>query len=85
MSYFTNKIIYIIVPSADVTEEMINCSKKSFYVTGDRTANSLRKNIANDKILFKIKEPLGNVFNNYKWYNIKDIRTEIIKEEWNRS
>lgn len=78
MSYFKDNIAYIIVPSSDVTEEMYNNTK--LYFNTDE--NSVRKNNDGTKCLFKVKTPISEVFNNYKWYNLNDIRAELEKSEW---
>lgn len=79
MSYFRNGVIYVIVPTADITTEMINIMKLSF----NSTPTSLRETGARDKTLFKIKNPTSSVFNSYIWFNSRDIKIELKKEEWN--
>lgn len=79
MSYFKKDIVYIIVATADVTNEMYNNMKK--YFNSDVT--NQRGNSNNTKIVFKVKFPISAVFNGYIWHNIDDIRREMAKEEWN--
>lgn len=78
MSYFKNDIIYIIVNTVDVTNEMYNNMKKSF----NSDVTSQRKNTNDTKRLFKLKSPISAVFNDYIWYNKDDIRTEMARGEW---
>lgn len=79
MSYFAPRdVVYIIVPTADITTEMVNNMKMSFNSTTDTLRES------NDgKTLFKIKVPVSAAFNGYTWYNLEDITAEMEKVGWN--
>ena len=78
MSYFRNGVVYIIVPDADITNEMENNAKKSFDVV-----LSTMRTSTDDETLFKIKiEFVGSAFNSYAWYNREDILVEMEKTEW---
>ena len=68
MSYFPDGVVYIIVPIADVTNEMINNVKMSFNTTLSTMRQTLPAAPIQKKVL-KLKEPVSSVFNNYKWYN----------------
>lgn len=70
MSYFTNGVIYVIVPTGDITNEMINNAKESYYTTGA----TLRTSTDGLKSLFKIKQPISAVFNGYHWYNEAEVK-----------
>ncbi len=78
MSYFDCDVIWIIVPTADITNEMVNNMKLGFSTTDD----TMRKSNDGTLTLMKVKSPVSPVFNGYKWYNEKDIRAELAKPEW---
>ena len=78
MSYFGNGVVYIIVPTIDVSNEMINNTKVSF----SSTVSSLRKSIDLTLTLFKTKSPVSGVFNGYAWYNYQDINPVLDSAEW---
>lgn len=78
MSYFIDDKIYIVVPTVDVTIEMVNNVKKDFY----SSASTLRKNDDESKTLFKVRSPVSAVFNGYEWLNHDDILIELEKAEW---
>ena len=77
--FFKNDVVYIIVPTADITNEMINNMKKSFYAE----QNTQRTTNDTTQTLFKVKEPISNAFNGYVWYNEDTIAVEMAKAEWN--
>lgn len=79
MIYFTNDRSFIIVPTDNITEEMKNCVRQSFDLKG----HSLRVSVDRTKTLFKLKQPVSAVFNDYRWYNQRDILIELAKAEWN--
>lgn len=78
MSYFGNDIIYVIVPTIMVTEEMINNSKRDFNTDSD----SLRTSVDGLNKLFKVKQPVSSVFNGYEWYNQDDILAILATSDW---
>lgn len=78
MSYFPDNIIYVIVPTADITNEMENNMKMSY--NGDK--DSIRKNTGDTKRIFKLIAPVNDVFMGYKWYSHKDILAELENAEW---
>ena len=77
-----NKPKYVLIPVADLTEEMINMSKKDFNVIGDVTSHSLRENDAATSILIKFKDSSTSVFNSYVWYTHTEILTKMTEAEW---
>lgn len=78
MSFLTKGKAYIIVTTADITEEMVNNTKMNFYSEEDtlRTSNDTLKT------LFKVKTPISAVFNGYKWYNLKKITPILDGVDW---
>lgn len=78
MSYFTDDIIYIIMPIADITNEMENNVKKSF----NSTVATSRKSLDGTLIVCKLKQPISNAFNGFVWLNKEDIKKEMAKAEW---
>jgi len=78
LSYFDNNIVYIIVNTADITQEMINNTKANFY----STQNTLQKSADGTKTIFTIVAPVSAVFNGYPWYNCKDIESIMATSEW---
>jgi hypothetical protein len=82
MSYFPDGVIFVIVPTDDVTEEMVNNSKRSFYVTGSASENSFRKSVDGTSTLIKVRAPASAVFDGYSWYNSIDIKNVVTGQEW---
>lgn len=78
MSYFSNGVVYIIVPASEVTFTMVNNSKMSF----NSSLETLRKSNDGSLVLFKVKDPVDSSFNNYQWHNIESINLELQKVEW---
>ena len=76
--YFLNDVIYIIVPTADVTNEMENNMKSSFY----SASGTHRVSTDGTDTLFKVRNPISAAFNGYVWYNETDIKIELDKAEW---
>lgn len=79
MSYLINGVAYIIVNTADVTEEMINTMKVSF----NTTATTIRTSDDGLLKLFKIKGQISSVFRGYKWFNSVDILVELDRLSFN--
>jgi len=85
MSFFGgDKIIYIVIPDADITEQMISEVKKDFYTTGDSGVggNSLRQNVAQTSTLFKLKAPVSDIFKTYVHHNNASIKTVLNAGGW---
>jgi len=78
VSYFNDKILYIIVPTDDLTNEMENNVKRDY----NSTRETFRKNIAGTEYVLKVRAPISSVFNGYEWLNQKDILVEMAKPEW---
>lgn len=81
MSYFKNKAVYIPVPDADISEDMVNTAKLSF----NADINTLRKTVAGaavPKTLFKMKIPVSSVFDGYEWFNKEDIKELMETPDW---
>jgi len=78
MSYFPDHIIYIIIPTADITYEMENNMKMSY----NANQNTIKRNDIDSKRLFKLKVPINDVFLSYKWYSHAEIIEELKETEW---
>lgn len=78
MSCFTNNVVYIIIPTVDITTQMENMMKTSFSAD----CCSIKKNDVDTKRIFKTKLPVSEVFMSYKWYSHKEILVEIQNTEW---
>ena len=72
MSYFKNGIAYIEIPDADITEEMVNNTKRDFNADASTLTHT---NVAAtiQRTIFKAKTPISPVFNGYMWNNLGDI------------
>ncbi len=82
MSYFINNVVYVIVPVADITEEMFNNVKLDFNTNGNISSNGLKKNTLGDKVLFKLLKPISNVFVPYTWFNRADALVILRDGTW---
>lgn len=83
MSYFKGEPIYIIVPTSEITEEMLNNTKMSF----NSDLDSMRKTIAGvvpELTLFKMRAPVSEAFNGYAWYSIDTIRPIMATADWKK-
>ena len=80
MSYFCKHPIYIIIPKIDAenNQVMINQAKLYFYTNYDK----LRKSLDGSKILFKVRTPVTEVFNQYEWHNVDSITKILTTAEW---
>lgn len=77
-SPFKNGVVYLIIPTADLTTEMINISKKHFNVT----SGTLRKSSDTTQTILKVKEPVDPLFNGYTWYTHKEIDEIVTGGGW---
>ena len=82
MGIIDEKGAYVIVPTADLTEEMMNEMRKEFNVIGDKTTNSLRKNADKTKSILIFKTLSSKVFGSYRWYSYSEISEVILEAEW---
>jgi len=83
MSHFPDGIVYVIVPNADLTEEMINNVKKDFNVIGNKTTNTCRESTDDPvRTLMKVKSPVSAVFNGYEWFNSTEIKLQLTDGTW---
>ena len=80
MSYFTDGIVYVIVTTTDITNEMENSMKSNANTTKD----TARKSLDGALTVCKLKEPISNAFNGYVWFNKNDIKIEMAKVEWSQ-
>ena len=81
MSYFKNGIAYIEIPDAEITEEMVNNTKRDF--NSDRTTLKHTKPIADiQRTIFKVKTSISAVFNGYRWNNQDDIILVIAHDDY---
>jgi hypothetical protein len=82
MSYFIDDEVYIIVPKADVTAEMLNHMKKYFY---SPSIGTLRES-SDGRVILKIRtediELIPSDLSGYPWLNYVDIKEELSKAEW---
>ncbi len=78
MSHFPNGIVYIIVPTIDVTTEMVNEMKRSFTTC----LAGLRKSSNGNSTLLKTREPVSAVFNGLEWYNETEILVILEGGSW---
>lgn len=70
MSYFSDGVIYIIVPTLSATTQMWNELKRHF----NANSSTVRRSTGTpEKILFKVKDPVSSVFDGYYWYNHDEI------------
>jgi len=83
MGIIDEKGAYVIVPTADLTEEMMNEMRKDFNVIGDKITNSLRKNADKTKSILIFKTLSSTVFSSYRWYSYSEISEVILEAEWN--
>lgn len=72
MSYFKRGVVFIEVPNAEITEEMINNMKRDFNVTR-ATLRTTVSSAAIQRTIFKVRSPLRPVFNGFVWHNNEDI------------
>lgn len=81
MSYFSNGIIYIIIPDVQITQEMINNMKTSFNSTTSTCGHTL-SSATIQKTLFKVKAPVNSAFEGYTWYNNETIKAALVGPDW---
>lgn len=83
MSFFApSGVIYILVPTLSVTNEMVNSMKKDFNTSSDDIRESNEALISNRKKLFKVRKPVISAFNGYTWYNHSEILVILEGDEW---
>jgi hypothetical protein len=78
MSYFCDGVVYVIVPTADITNAMINASKLGF----NTHTETLRKSIDGTLTLFKIKMDDIEPFKTYECCNCMDIKAALDTADW---
>jgi hypothetical protein len=80
--YFTKNKAYLIMPTADLTNTILNLSRKACNIVGTLDSNSLRKNTAGDKVVVELLVDDLPLLNDVAC-NVADIRVELAKAEWN--
>lgn len=80
MNYFTNGIIYIIVPTIEITIEMENNMKSS----SNTTKATARKSLDGLLTLCKLRRTISNAFNGYPWMSKTDMKIEMQKLAWQK-
>lgn len=81
MSRFYTNVIYIIIPIADLTEEIKNYLKVNF----NYSRTSMRQSLDNTLVLIKVKEPVSDIFKDYIWYNQDEILNIMATSAWQRN
>lgn len=67
--------IYVIIPSASITQAMINRSL-------NRKIENIKANLANTMLMLEVEEPVPSIYYAYQWYN-RDEAEEIMQgAEW---
>lgn len=78
MAYFEDGIAYVIVPTVDITNDMVNSVKRDFFAT----QAMLRKSNDGTETLFKVKQPINSAFDGYVWMNLSECLIKMEEAEW---
>lgn len=76
-------VVYAIIPTVELTEEMLNHVRKDFNVIGSVAENSLRKNKEGNEVVVMFKKSSApSVFLEYRWFSKEEILKEMENQEW---
>ncbi len=78
MTYFIRGVAYVIIPTADITNDMTNSIKRDFYSDG----TNLRKSNDGTSTLFKVKKPISAAFDGYRWMNRAECQVKMEESDW---
>lgn len=67
--------IYIIIPTVDLTQGMINRSV-------NRKSENIRLSLDGTKSLLEVEQPVSSIYNDYQWYSCSEINEILLGAEW---
>lgn len=77
-SFSPNETVYVIVPTAQVTQAMVNRMRTSFNIDEDK----IRKSVDDSLTLLTVKTDQIDLFEDYQLYNQNEILPIIETSEW---
>jgi len=67
--------VYIIIPTAQLTQGMINRSV-------NRKVENIRTNTDGTKSLIEVEEPVHSIYDGFQWHNETEMSAHLQEEEW---